>query len=116
MTTKGLYLPQAGDIVWLDLNPRTGHEQSGRRPCLVISDYIYSKRTGMAVICPITSSPKGLPFEIELTSTKTKGAILPIHIRSIDLAARYPKFIEKSPAGILKKTRNYVRIILSLNA
>lgn len=106
------YVPESGDLIWLDLNPRTGHEQSGRHPCLVLSDQLYTERTGMAVVCPITSNAKGLPFEIELKDTKTTGAILPIHVRSIDLDARYPKFIEQAPPEVLQRTRDYVTVII----
>ncbi len=106
------YSPAAGDLIWLELDPLTGHEQAGRRPCIVLSDRIYSKRTGLAVICPITSRPKGLPFEIELTGTKTKGAILPIHVRSVDFKSRFAKYIEPVPIKTLVKTKNYVRIIV----
>ncbi len=110
--TKAAYVPDSDDLVWLDLNPRTGHEQSGRRPCLVLSSRLFAERTGMAIICPTTSNLKGLPFEIPLSGTKTAGAILPIHVRSIDLEARYPKFIEKAPAKIAQQVRDYVRIII----
>ncbi len=110
--TDESYVPDSGDIIWLELNPRTGHEQSGRRPCLVLSSRLYSQRTAMAVICPVTSKVKGLPFEIELHGTKTMGAVLPIHVRSIDLEARHSKFIEQAPAEILTKTRAYVGVIV----
>lgn len=106
------YLPNDGDLIWLDLNPRTGHEQSGRRPCLVLSNRLYSERTGMAIVCPVTSKVKGLPFEVGLNGTKTTGAILPIHVRSIDLEARYPKFIENTPPEVLQHVRNYLIVII----
>lgn len=110
--TESAYIPESGDVIWLDLNPRTGHEQSGRRPCMVLSDRLYTERTGMVVVCPITSKIKGLPFEIPLSGTKTQGVILPIHVRSIDLEARYPEFIEKVSESLLKNTRDYVRVII----
>lgn len=110
--TKLSYVPDSGDIIWLDLNPRTGHGQSGRRPCLVLSSRLYSERTGMAVVCPITSKFKNLPFEIRLTNTKTVGAVLPIHVKSIDLAARQPEFIEQAPKLIVTTTREYVTVII----
>lgn len=114
MTTKPklAFPPSSGDIIWLDINPRTGHEQSGRRPCLVLSDRLYYERTGLAIVCPITSKVKGLPFEIALATTKTQGVILPIHVRSIDLEARFPEFIEKVPLEILQDTRDFVRVII----
>lgn len=106
------YTPDTGDIAWFDLNPRTGHEQSGRRPCIVLSSQKFSRKTGLAVICPVNSKVKGLPFEIVLKNTKTSGAILPIHVRSIDLEARFPKLIEKAPLRVLKRTQGYVQVIV----
>ena len=108
------YLPGSGDVVWIDLDPPTGHEQAGRRPCIVLSDHIYSKRTGMAIICPITSKPKGLPFEVQLKGTKVNGAILPIHVRSVDFTSRFVKYIETAPPTTLYKTKSYVRIIMEM--
>ena len=29
------YVPEAGDIVWLNFTPQAGHEQAGHRPALV---------------------------------------------------------------------------------
>lgn len=113
--TEQSYVPDAGDLIWLDLNPRTGHEQSGRRPCIALSSRLYAERTGLVVVCPITSKVKGLPFEIVLSNTKTEGAILPIHVRSIDLEARYPKFIEQAPSQMLQKCRDYVSVIIGAN-
>jgi mRNA interferase MazF len=106
------YIPDSGDLIWLDINARTGHEQSGRRPCLVLSDRLYAERTGMTVVCPITSKVKGLPFEVALKGTKIAGAILSIHIRSINLEARCPKFIESTSPEVLRRVRNYVTVII----
>ncbi len=90
------YVPDYADIVWVVLESRVGHEQSGRRPAIVLSNRKFSEHTSLAVVCPITSNAKGLPFEVELQGTSTKGAILPIHVKSIDWKARKVKFIEKS--------------------
>jgi mRNA interferase MazF len=107
------FVPSRGDIIWLVLDPRVGHEQSGRRPALVISPYVFTERTGLAVICPISSKVKGMPFEIVLKQTKTTGAILPIHMRSIDVRARKASFIEKAPLSILAKTVQSVEVMIS---
>lgn len=113
--TSPAYLPNSGDVIWLNLDPRTGHEQSGRRPNLVLSSREYTKRTGLAIVCPITSKVKGLPFEIVLEGTKTDGAILPIHVRSVDVKARHAQFIETLPLRLLRKSRNYVCVIIGAN-
>ncbi len=106
------YSPEPGDIVWLSLDPRTGHEQSGHRPALVISPKLLVERTGLAVICPITSKVKGLPYEVVLKRTKTKGAVLPIHLRSVDVLARHAKFIEKISKDQLETVRYRVHSLL----
>ena len=81
--------PDAGDLVWADLDPRVGREQSGRRPALVISPMAFFQASRFAIVCPITSRarpfassvvlPAGLPIE---------GEILTSHVRSIDTLAR----------------------------
>jgi mRNA-degrading endonuclease toxin of MazEF toxin-antitoxin module len=56
------YVPERGDLVWLDFTPQAGHEQAGRRPALVISPAVYHGRAGLAIFCPITSQVKGYPL------------------------------------------------------
>lgn len=89
------FIPDQGDIIWLTLDPRVGHEQSGHRPALVLSPRLLTERTGLALICPITSKIKGLPYEVVLKKTKIRGAVLPIHLRSVDVSARKASLIEK---------------------
>ncbi len=109
-TTK--YSPDQGDIIWLMLDPRTGHEQSGRRPAIVLSPKLLAERTGLAIICPITTKVRGLSFEIVLKKTKTKGVILPIHLRSVDVFARQAKYIEKVSPQLLATVIERVRALL----
>ncbi len=103
MTTPSKYIPNRGDIAWMILDPRVGHEQSGRRPVIVLSHKEMAEHTRLAVIMPITSKTIGLPFEIVLSGNKTKGAILPFQIRSVDFADRKAVFIEKAPEHTLAK-------------
>ncbi|HVA11429.1 MAG TPA: type II toxin-antitoxin system PemK/MazF family toxin [Candidatus Dormibacteraeota bacterium] len=112
MTTKTDYVPERGDIAWLVLEPRIGHEQSGRRPVIVISRRELAEHTNLVVVCPITSKVKGLPYEIVLKNTKTEGAILPFHVRSADFRSRKIKFIEKAPAAILAKAVKGVQNVI----
>ena len=106
------HLPDLGDIIWLTLDPRVGHEQSGHRPALVVSPKLLTERTGLALICPITSKVKGLPYEAVLKNTKTKGAVLPIHLRSVDVLVRKAKFIEKISATQLEVVLHGIETLL----
>lgn len=93
MVTKK-YTPERGDIVWLDLNPSKGHEQKGSRPAFVISPKIYNAKTGLALVCPVTSQSKGYSFEVALSFSSTIGVILADHVRSVDWKERHARYIE----------------------
>lgn len=111
--SKEPYMPDRGDLIWIILDPRVGHEQSGRRPAIVLSKRLFTERTSLAVICPITSKVKGLPFEIRVKSENIDGVVLPIHIRTVDVLARKSQFIEKASAGVLRKVTEVTSLLIS---
>lgn len=83
------YVPDRGDVVWLELNPQAGHEQAGHRPVLVLSPAAYNGPTGLLLCCPITSREKGYPFEVAVGSgTDTRGVVLADQVKSLDWRAR----------------------------
>lgn len=97
-----VYTPERGDIVWLQFDPRKGHEQAGRRPALVISPKGYNRKVGLAVFCPITSSVKGYPFEVVIPpGSKAKGAVLSDQIKSLDWRVRRVEKICPAPPGVM---------------
>ncbi|MBE6159658.1 MAG: type II toxin-antitoxin system PemK/MazF family toxin [Lactobacillales bacterium] len=105
------YIPEQGDVVLLDFNPTKGHEQSGFRPAVVISNNIFNENTKMVIVCPITSNDKEFPTHYRLEDTKNiKGSVLCEHIRSIDYETRKLKFIEKT------SDNDFISIITLLNA
>lgn len=108
------YLPQRGDIVWTDLNPRAGHEQSGHRPALILSDQVMASNTNMAIICSITSKARGLDYEVTLRGTGTKGVVLVPHVRSIDFRHRKVRFIEKAPSALVNEVAHKVGLIIGV--
>jgi mRNA interferase MazF len=81
------YVPDAGDIVWLDFDPQVGHEQAGRRPALVLSPASYNDRTSLMVCCPMTTQIKDYPFEVVLTGN-TPSAVLSDQVKSLDWRRR----------------------------
>ena len=82
-----MYIPQKGDIVWVNFNPQKGHEQKGKRPAIVISPYEYNKLTSLAIVCPITSKIKNYPFEVKINGI-IQGVILADQIKSLDYKSR----------------------------
>jgi mRNA interferase MazF len=80
--------PAQGEIIWIDFDPQSGHEQAGRRPALVISQTAYNQRVGRAFVCPITSKVKGYPFEIPIQTTTFNGVVLSDHLKNLDWRTR----------------------------
>ena len=81
------YVPEAGDIVWLNFTPQAGHEQAGHRPALVISLAAYSDKTGLMICCPITTQIKNYHFEVLVAGT-TSSVVLADQVKSIDWRVR----------------------------
>ncbi|MEI7814946.1 MAG: type II toxin-antitoxin system PemK/MazF family toxin [Coriobacteriia bacterium] len=83
------WTPQRGDAVWITMNPSVGHEQSGRRPALVLSPSSYNEKVGLAILCPITSQVKGYPFEVAVPEgLPIQGVVLSDQAKSLDWRAR----------------------------
>ncbi len=88
MVTR-VYVPAAGDLVWLTFDPQRGREQAGRRPALVLSPAAYNAKTSLALVCPVTSRVKGYPFEVALPpGLPIGGVVLADHIKSLDWKVR----------------------------
>ena len=88
MVRESGYVPERGDLVWLNFDPQKGSEQAGIRPALVLSRAAYN-RFGLCLLCPITSKIKGYPFEVILPEDSAiHGVILCDQIRSVDWRVR----------------------------
>lgn len=105
------YIPERGDIVLINFNPQTGHEQAGKRPALTITPALYNK-IGLAIFCPITQQAKGYPFEVSLHSSKTTGVILTDHLKNLDWKARKASFLEKISPQELDSVLKLLNILI----
>jgi mRNA interferase MazF len=98
-----------GDIVMMDFDPQKGHEQSGRRPALVLSNDILNRHSSLALVCPITNTNKKHPFHIELDARMvTTGVILCDQAKMLDIRARNAQFKEECPEHIWNEARDLV--------
>lgn len=107
------YVPDRGDIVWLQFDPQAGHEQAGRRPALVVSPRSYNARVGLALFCPVTSRIKGYPFEVPLSASgKATGAVLSDQLKSLDWRARKAvRFDRASEEVLLEVTARILALV-----
>ena len=98
------YIPQRGEVVWIDMQPQAGHEQSGRRPVVVLSPKSYNAKVGLALFCPITNQIKGYPFEVIIPSgLKVTGAVLSDQVKSLDWKVRATEFYDKVPESVVQE-------------
>jgi len=104
--------PDRDDLVWLDFDPQAGHEQGRRRPALVLTPRDYNKRTGLMIVCPVTSKRKGYPFEVPIDSGDLKGVALADQIKSMDWVARDARPIGRHAAAADTVARIAAALIL----
>jgi len=95
-------VPQQGDIIKLDLNPRKGHEQQGFRPVIVLSNNIISQYTNVVIAAPISTTKRRLPLYHDLPENlNTKGTVLLDQLVTLDYKARTFQFVEKVSSEFL---------------
>lgn len=108
------YVPRRGDIVRLSFMPQAGHEQTGRRPALVLSPSAYNGKVGLALLCPITSHVKGYPFEVAIPDgIAVSGVVLGDQVKSLDWRARRAEFAGRLPEAKVSEVVDLVRALLS---
>lgn len=107
------YVPDSGDIVWLQFDPHAGHEQAGHRPALVLSPARYNQVRGMMVCCPMSSRIKGYPFEV-VVGLDPPSAVLADQVKNLDWRARKAEHKGKAPPAVLAEARAKIRALLDL--
>lgn len=104
--------PKRGEIVMVELNPTLGHEQKGRRPALVVSHDSFNAKTGLILICPITSKMRNNPFEVAVIGAETRGVILPQQLRTIDFLARSAVVCDRTDDFSLQEVISKIKLII----
>ncbi|MDE3000097.1 MAG: type II toxin-antitoxin system PemK/MazF family toxin [Gemmatimonadota bacterium] len=98
------YVPEKGDFVVLSFDPQRGHEQMGRRPALVVSRTMFNSHTGLAMVCPITSAFRNIPFHVSIPEGQAiSGYVMVEQIKSVDYISRNVKRVSKAPQSVLKE-------------
>jgi mRNA interferase MazF len=101
MTT---YVPQKGDFVLVTFDPHSGHEQKGRRPALVVSNTLFNRHTGLALVCPLTHTDRRFPFHVAVPDDpEVTGFVMVEQVKSIDFRARKAKRIGGATERVLEE-------------
>ena len=107
------WIPERGDVVSITMDPTAGHEQSGRRPALVVSPAAYNGKVGLAILCPLTRQVKGYPFEVQVPDgLPVAGVVLADQAKSLDWRARRAELLcalpQESTSVVLQRLETLV--------
>jgi mRNA interferase MazF len=103
------YVPRKGDFVTLSFDPQTGHEQSGRRPALVVSNDLFNKHTGLAIVCPITNTDRRFPFHLPVPdSSPLTRFVMVEQVRSVDYKMRRAQFMQRALAEFVDEVLDLI--------
>jgi mRNA interferase MazF len=105
------WVPDAGDVIWINLDATVGHEQAGKRPALVLSPSSYNHKTSLAIACAMTSRKKGYPFEVDMPDG---GIVLADQVRSLDWRVRMAEPKGAAPPEVVKRVRMLLGTLLQV--
>ena len=108
------FVPDSGDIVWLEFDPQAGHEQKGHRPALVLSPARYNDKTGLMVCCPLSTQIKGYPFEVLTQVDGKDGVVLSDQVKSLDWKIRKAKKKGTVAESVLRETLAKIKALLAI--
>lgn len=109
------YVPDTGEVVWLEFDPQAGHEQAGHRPALVISPASYNGKTGLMVCCPMSTKIKGHPFEVVTQVDGVDCAVLSDQVESLDWKVRHAKKKAIVSTDVLTHVRAKMKALLQIS-
>ncbi|HEY6945243.1 MAG TPA: endoribonuclease MazF [Candidatus Acidoferrum sp.] len=110
------YVPEVGDVVWVEFSPQAAREQAGRRPALVLSRRIYNEKASLALMCPLTSQVKGYPFEVAVPpGSRFRGVILADQIKSLDWQKRKAQRAGRIPPEVLDQVWKRIATLIGLS-
>lgn len=109
------YVPDTGEVVWLEFDPQAGHEQGGHRPALVISPASYNAKTGLMVCCPMSTKIKGHPFEVVTQVDGVDCAVLSDQVKSLDWKVRRAKKKAVVSEDVLVHVRAKMKALLQIS-
>ncbi|WP_105685505.1 type II toxin-antitoxin system PemK/MazF family toxin [Cronobacter dublinensis] len=107
-----------GEIWLVSLDPTAGHEQSGKRPVLIVSKASFNHVTRLPIVLPVTSGGNfartaGFAVSLNGAGTKTTGVICCDQPRTIDMEARHGIRLERLPDHVVNEVLARLEAILN---
>ena len=105
------WVPDEGEIIWLQFDPQAGREQAGHRPAIVLTPAAYNDKAGLLLGIPLTTRIKGYPFEVPIAGNPPAVALVD-HVKSLDWQARMAKRKGRISASELEDIRQTLRALI----
>ena len=97
------YVPKKGDFITLSFDPQSGREQRGPRPALVVSNDLFNRHAGLAIVCPVTNTDRRFPFHLAVPKgSSLTGFVMVEQVKSVDYSMRRAKFVKQAPARFVE--------------
>lgn len=97
------WVPERGEMIWIDFTPHAGNEMAGRHPLLVLTSRAFNDKMGAVMGLAMTSKahPRN-PFQLKNPSAKFDPSFINTNqISTFDWRARNAK---PHPMGMLSST------------
>ena len=107
------YVPDVGDVAWIDFDPQAGHEQTKRRPAVVLTPKNYNQKTDLLLCVPLTTKIKDYPFEVLIKGDKEIVA-LSDQVKSLDWKARRAEYKTEVSQDELKEIQKMIALLLGI--
>jgi mRNA interferase MazF len=104
-----------GDIIKINLDPKRGHEQTGYRPYICLSNRLISNYANIAVFAPISNTNRRYPLYILLQDTTTTGVVMLDQLVTIDYNARQFRYVETVKGEFLNSLLEAVVLVFQNN-
>jgi mRNA interferase MazF len=108
------YLPDRGDLAWINFEPQAGREQAKNRPGLILTERSFNRATGLVIACPVTRTERPYGSRVPLAGTTTRGFVMVEQVKSVDWQARGAAFIEAAPLPLLDHVKQILAAILDM--
>ncbi len=105
------WVPDEGEIIWVQFDPQVGREQAGHRPAIVLTPADYNRKSGLILCVPLTTTIKGYPFEVSIKGRPPSVALVD-HVKSLDWRGRGAKPKGKVSAADLEEVRQTLRALI----
>ncbi|MBO9483549.1 type II toxin-antitoxin system PemK/MazF family toxin [Salinisphaera sp. G21_0] len=107
------YIPERGDVIWVDFDPTRGLEIQKTRPALVLSPKAFNQRTKLVLVAPVTSTARGHAFEVSIAGNQVSGVVVCQQVRTVDYKARHIKKVERASKSVIDEALAKVRAIVA---